>query len=233
MSEALEEKDFDRPIVTVDVVLLTLRESALQVLLMRRATAPFEGKWALPGGFIHTDQDCDLEDAARRILAQKAGIESPYLEQLQAFGGPRRDPRGWTASFAYYALISSDSIALKEGANASELAWWSTDDQRIPADLAFDHLRIIEAAVKRLRNKVEYSSLPVHLLPALFTLPDLQRMYEEILGRRLDKSAFRKRMAEADFLEPVEGQRRLASNRPAQLYRIKSGREMIFFDRTM
>jgi 8-oxo-dGTP diphosphatase len=227
-----EAEKYERPIVTVDVVLLTLGEGGLKALLMRRATQPFEGCWALPGGFIHTDRDQSLEDAARRILRDKAGVESPYLEQLQAFGGPARDPRGWTASFAYYALISATSLALHAGANASELAWHTVTDDQMKSALAFDHGRIVDAAVARLRSKVEYSSLPVHLLPELFTLPDLQRLYERILDRRLDKSAFRKRIAEADFLEAVEGRKRLASNRPAQFYRIKPGHEMIFFDRT-
>lgn len=226
-------EEFERPIVTVDVVLLTLREDDLQVLLMRRETPPFDGCWALPGGFIHTEEDRDLEDAARRVLTAKIGIVSPYLEQLQAFGGPARDPRGWTASFAYYALIASATVEIAQGAQRAEIGWWSIDGALVRAELAFDHVDIVAAAVTRLRNKVEYSSLPVHLLPKLFTLPDLQRMYEQILARKLDKSVFRKRMAEADFIEPVEGQKRLGSNRPAQLYQIKPGHEMIFFDRTI
>jgi len=105
--------------------------------------------------------------------------------------------------------------------------------RRVKPALAFDHAEILASAVGRLRSKVEYTSLPVHLLPPKFTLPDLQRVYEQILGRRIDKSAFRKRMAEADFLEPVEGERRPASNRPAQIYRIKRGLTTIFFDRTI
>lgn len=226
-------EEFERPIVTVDVVLLTLREDDLQVLLMRRAAPPFEGDWALPGGFIHTDEDRGLEDAARRILQAKIGIASPYLEQLQAFGGPARDPRGWTASFAYYALVAAQAIETGAGTRPTNIGWWSIDSELVRSGLAFDHADVVRAAVARLRNKVEYSSLPVHLLPELFTLPDLQRMYEHILGRKLDKSVFRKRMAEADFVEPVEGQRRLGSNRPAQFYRIKPGHDMIFFDRTI
>jgi ADP-ribose pyrophosphatase YjhB (NUDIX family) len=227
------EPDYEHPLVTVDVVILTLRDGRLQVLLMKRGAEPFRGAWALPGGYIHPEEDLDLDAAARRILREKAGIETPYLEQLQAFGNARRDPRGWTATFAYFALIASETLVLKHGANAEEVAWWEINDGTVEPALAFDHAEILVVAVNRLRSKVEYTSLPVHLLPAKFTLPDLQRVYEKILGRRMDKSAFRKRIAEANFLEPIEGEKRPASNRPAQFYRIKEGLSTIFFSRTI
>jgi 8-oxo-dGTP diphosphatase len=225
--------DFECPFVTVDVVILTLRDDRVQVLLMKRGTEPYLGAWALPGGYIHPEEDADLETAARRILRQKAGIDTPYVEQLQGFGNAQRDPRGWSATFAYFSLIAADGLVLRQGANAEEVAWREIDGERVDAALAFDHGDILTAAVTRLRNKVEYTSLPGHLLPAKFTLPDLQRVYEQILGRRMDKSAFRKRIAEADFLEPVPGEKRPASNRPAQIYRIKEGAATIFFDRTI
>jgi len=227
-----ETEAYPRPLVTVDVVILGLREGELQVLLMKRAAAPFKGRWALPGGYIHPQEDADIEASARRILAEKTAIVTPYLEQLQAFGDQRRDPRGWTATFAYFALVAPEQLEPKHGANAAAVSWWTVQPQDRPT-LAFDHAAIVDCAVARLRSKVEYTSLPVHLLPEKFTLPDLQRVYEQILGRKIDKSAFRKRMAEADFVEPVEGERRLASNRPAQLYRVKRGLKTIFFDRTI
>ncbi|HEY3149693.1 MAG TPA: NUDIX domain-containing protein [Dongiaceae bacterium] len=225
--------EFAAPLVTIDIVILTLRNGHLQVLLMKRGAEPFAGSWALPGGYIHPEEDADLDAAARRILHAKAGIRTPYVEQLQGFGDAKRDPRGWTATFAYFALIASDALVLKEGANAEEVAWRQVKGERVETPLAFDHARILGAAVSRLRSKVEYTSLPAHLLPPKFTLPDLQKVYEQILGRQIDKSAFRKRMAEAAFLEPVAGEKRPASNRPAQLYRIKRGRGTIFFDRTI
>lgn len=205
----------------------------LQVLLMKRGTEPFRDVWALPGGYIHSQEDVDLEAAARRILKGKAGIETPYVEQLQGFGNARRDPRGWSATFAYFALIGADGLTLERGANAAEVAWWEIEGTRVRTELAFDHAEILACAVRRLRNKVEYTSLPVHLLPEKFTLPDLQWVYEQILDRRMDKSAFRKRIAEANFLEPIPGEKRPASNRPAQMYRIKPGCATIFFDRTI
>jgi ADP-ribose pyrophosphatase YjhB (NUDIX family) len=227
------ERDFERPFVSIDVVILALRDGWLHVVLMKRGAEPFRGAWALPGGYIHTDEDFDLEAAARRILRQKVGIDTPYLEQLQGFGSARRDPRGWSVTFAYFALIAADELLLREGANAEDVAWREIDGDRVDTALAFDHAEILAAALTRLRNKVEYTSLPVHLLPEKFTLPDLQRVYEQILGRRMDKSAFRKRIAEADFLEPVPGEKRPASNRPAQIYRLKPGAATTFFDRTI
>ena len=225
--------DFQQPLVTVDIVIFTLRDSELHVLLMKRGAAPFRGVWSLPGGYIHPQDDKDLDAAARRILREKTGIETPYIEQLAAFGSPDRDPRGWTATFAYFALIGSDTLSLKEGANAEQVQWWPIEERRVDPPLAFDHARVLETAIKRLRNKVEYTTLPVHLLPAKFTLPDLQRVYEQVLGREIDKSAFRKRIAEADFVEPIRGEFRPASNRPAQIYRVKRGFSTIFFDRTI
>ncbi len=120
----------------------------------------------------------------------------------------RRDPRGWPATFAYFALIAADGLIIRQGANAADVAWWEIEGTRVRTELAFDHADILACAVARLRNKVEYASLPVPLLPEKFTSPDLQRVYEQILVRRMDKSAFRKRIAEADFLEPIPGEKR-------------------------
>lgn len=222
----------ERPLLTVDVAILTLREDALHALLVRRAEPPHVGRWALPGGFIRSE-DISLEGAARRVLLDKTGIETPYLEQLESYGDPKRDPRGWSATVAYVALIASDRLEPRHGRNADAAAWWPVVGTSVAPNLAFDHARILAGAIARVRAKVEYTTLPVHLLPAKFTLPDLQGVYEQLLGRKLDKSAFRKRIAEVDFLEPVEGERRPASNRPAQLWRIKPGHRTVFFDRTI
>ena len=222
-----------KPIATVDLVIFALSETGLEVLLLRREAKPFAGKWALPGGWIHVEEDADLESAARRVLKDKTGVETPYLEQLQTFGGARRDPRGWSLSIAYVALIPAEEVRLRRGVNASDVTWRPVEDDALTLPLAFDHGAILRSGLLRLRNKVEYSTLPVHLLPARFTLSELQSVYERILGRRLDKSAFRKRMAEADFVEPVPGEMRRASNRPAQLYRLKQARSTAFFDRTI
>jgi len=222
-----------RPIASVDLAIFALAETGLEILLVERATEPFAGSWALPGGWIHIDEDADLDAAARRVLKDKTGVETPYLEQLQSFGGPGRDPRGWSISIAYVALISAEQVKLRLGANAADVAWWPVAGDDIAVPIAFDHTHIVRSALARLRSKVGYSTLPVHLLPAGFTLGELQSVYERILGRRLDKSAFRKRVAEADFVEPIPGEMRRASNRPAQVYRLKHPQSTVFFDRTI
>jgi ADP-ribose pyrophosphatase YjhB (NUDIX family) len=219
-----------RPFTTVDVVIFAVRDERLQVLLVRRAEAPFAGHWALPGGFVDVARDADLEAAARRKLKEKTGVRSPYLEQLGSFGDARRDPRGWSATHVYFALIQADGVTLAAGANAEEARWFPIAGDGVRERLAFDHARILGAAVVRLRAKVEYTALPVHLAPAEFTLAELQRLYEIVLGRTLDKSAFRTRALAVGFLEPT-GAARSGPNRPAQLYRLKRGREVVFFPR--
>jgi 8-oxo-dGTP diphosphatase len=215
------------PIATVDVVILRLRDRALSVLLARRDEAPFKGAWALPGGFVRTNEDASLQDAARRVLATKAKARTPYLEQLQSFGGPRRDPRGWSLTVAYYALLAEDPAL--DGDSAGR--WFVVRQDAVDTDLPFDHAEILRAALERVRRKVEYSSVPVHLLPPAFTLSELQGVYESLLGRPLDKSAFRKKIAAMDFLVPVEGEQRRGSNRPAQLFRPRDPEAVVLFDR--
>ncbi|MFJ3058868.1 NrtR DNA-binding winged helix domain-containing protein [Herbaspirillum sp. NPDC087042] len=203
-------------ICTVDVVLLTLLADGLEVALLRREHAPFKGVAALPGGYIHADADTDARDAARRVLLDKTGIEAPYLEQLATFSGAARDPRGWSVSIVYYALVPAAMITQAE---RSDVVLASVD--RLPP-LPFDHSAIIETAVSRLRSKSQYSSLPCHLLGKEFTLPQLQRVYEMLLGEPINKVSFRRKMSEMDMLEPADGHFDTAgAHRPAQLYRLK------------
>lgn len=222
-----------RPIVTVDLTIFAVIDELLQVLLVRRGAEPHLGAWALPGGFIRLEDDVDLDTAAHRVLLGKTAVATPYLEQVRSVGNLVRDPRGWTVSVTYMALISADDVSLRSGGNAEEAAWHPLEGDSVAKPLAFDHADLLAHAAARLRAKVEYSSLPAHLLPERFTLPELQAMYESILGRRLDKSVFRKRMVEADFVEAVQGERRLASNRPAQLYRLRPGEPLSLFNRVI
>ena len=223
--------DFDVPLTSVDVVIFTIKDEVLHALIVKRGAHPFMGKWSLPGGFIQVHQDKTLVDAARRILQEKTGVSTPYLEQLQGFGSQTRDPRGWSSTFVYFALISSDRIALNHGGNAKAARWLPLDGQAALPKLAFDHSEILSLALTRLRNKVEYTSLAAHLLPTEFTLTDLQKVYQIILGRQVDKSAFRKRIKDGDFLLELKDRWRLGSNRPAQLYSLRSDRETVFFNR--
>ncbi|HEY8025627.1 MAG TPA: NUDIX domain-containing protein [Burkholderiaceae bacterium] len=203
-------------ICTVDVVLLTLKENALQVALLKRDREPFKGVAALPGGYIHADEDGDARDAALRVLRDKTSIEVPYLEQLSTFSGNVRDPRGWSVSIAFYALVSIDVI---EKARHLDVILASVDRK---LKLPFDHRAIIETAVARLRSKSQYSSLPCYLAGETFTLPQLQRVYEALMGESLNKVSFRRKIAEMDVLETLEGQfGEMGAHRPAQLYRLK------------
>ena len=224
-----------RPYCLVDVVIFTIIKGRLRVLLVRRPDRPddpFPGHWALPGGFLDVARDATLEDAARWKLKEKTGVEWGYLEQLGSFGSRDRDPRGWSVTTVYFALIPSEGVVLEAGGNAGDAEWCLIGRNRaVDIPLAFDHKRLLDAALTRLRNKVEYTSLPVHLLPAEFTLPDLQRTFEIVLGREVDKSAFRTRILSAGFLEET-GEVRTDTNRPAKLYRMVKGREAVVFPRT-
>ncbi len=223
--------DFPRPLTTVDVVMFAVMEDALHVLLVQRPVAenePFPNLWALPGGFVDTAKDRDLEACAMRKLKEKTGVVSSYLEQLGSWGGAVRDPRGWSATHAYFALLPDTPAA---SALAADAQWFAVRGGKIKPRLAFDHAEILEAAIERLRSKVEYTSLPAYLMPAEFTLPELQRVYEIVLDRPLEKSAFRTRMLAADLIEPVAKMRK-GPNRPAQLYRLKKAKAPVYFART-
>ncbi len=198
--------------VTVDIVIFTIREEALHVLLVRRGTDPFRGSWAIPGGFLHEEES--LEAAARRELVEETGVKDVYLEQLYTFGTPNRDPRGRVTTVAYFALISPERT-IAAGTDAEEVGWFPIGD--LPA-LAFDHREILDTALLRLRNKLEYTTVGFQLLSKKFTLTELQRVYEAILGRKLDKRNFRRKMALLRILRPLQEWRRGGVRRPAQLF---------------
>ncbi len=205
-------------ICTVDLVLLTLQEGRLQVLLLKRDRDPFAGALALPGGYVRTGEDQSCEDAAVRVLQDKAGLQGLYLEQLATFSGPGRDPRGWSVSVAYLAVVDAGTLDA-QGAPVRAAHWRPVD--RLPA-LPFDHGHIVATAVERLRGKSLYSSLPAHLCPEPFTLPELQAVYEAVLGETVNHVSFRRKMSELDCLDAVPGGKRAdGAHRPAQLYRLK------------
>ncbi|MEI7445367.1 MAG: NUDIX domain-containing protein [Burkholderiales bacterium] len=213
----------DRPFVTVDVAIFAIVDGRLQVLLVKRARGehePHPGRWALPGGFVDVERDASLDACARRKLREKTGVHEEHLEQLKTVGGPRRDPRGWSVTTVYFALIPRDR-AVVAGGNASDAAWFPVEDEARPRPLAFDHDALLQAALERLRAKVEYTVLPAALLPESFTLPELQRTFETVLGRELDKSAFRTRMLSAGVIEET-GEMRADTRRPAVLYRLSA-----------
>jgi len=214
--------DFPQPLVTVDAVLLTLRESGLEVALHQRDREPLQGAMALPGGVVHANEDTSTEDSIRRVLRDKTGFEPRYLEQLQVFSGPGRDPRKWSLSVSYVALVPAAEL------EAAPAAFRFVSVDALPP-LAFDHADIVAAAVTRLRGKSSYSTLPFFLLPERFTLTELQRTYEAILQTTLEKSNFRRKMEAWDVLEATDDYA-LGAQRPARLYRLK---DFALFDRSV
>jgi len=225
--------EFPRPLTTVDMVIFTILDDSLKVVLVRRpdeGDESFPGRWALPGGFIDVDKDASLVDCALRKLREKTGVAAPYLEQLGSWGSADRDPRGWSATHAFFALMPGRELTLQTGANAAQVEWFDAD-AATRKRLAFDHGEILSVAIDRLRSKVEYTSLPAFLLDEPFTLPQLQATYEVVLGRPVDKSAFRKRMLDGGFMEEA-GVVNSAFGRPAMGYRLVDRSRAAMFPRT-
>lgn len=207
---------YERPSVTTDVVIFSLVEEDLKVLLVKRKHSPFAGMWAIPGGFVHLDES--LEEAAARELAEETGVTGVYMEQLYTFGQPKRDPRTRVITVAYFALVPYDAIQPQPGEETTETRWFSMF--KLP-ELAFDHAGILEYALTRLRYKLEYTSVGFQLLPDVFTLSELQRAYEIILGEKLDKRNFRRKISAADILQETGQLKKVSEGRPAMLYRYK------------
>jgi ADP-ribose pyrophosphatase YjhB (NUDIX family) len=223
---SVSDEAYPRPIVTVDIVLLTLYEGALSVALLPRPTEPYAGLPALIGGYVHTDEDVVAEDAVHRILRAKAGVQGIFFEQLQTFASATRDPRGWSVSIAYFALVPQDKLDSTD----TTLLFRPAED---PGTLPFDHEAIVKAALDRVRGKGAYSTIPARLLPDEFTMSELQAIYQTVMGERLDQSAFRRKVGELDLLEQIEGRKRQTKDarRPTTLYRLK--KPMSVFDRRL
>lgn len=209
------------PFTRLEIAVLGRIAHRLQVLLVRRAGPPQAGRWALPGGVLRIDLDRTLEDAAQRVLQERLGVRVPFLRQLGAVGGPTRDERTpWALSVIYRALVDPQALAAVPGKRVEALAWRPVDDLGSGRDMAFDHAALAAQAAAATREEVERLQLPAGYLPASFTLGELQAVCEELLGRSLDKSSFRRKLADRALVEPIEGQWRGGANRPAQLYRL-------------
>lgn len=209
---------YARPALAVDCVVFGLDED-LQVLLIQRDIPPFQGRWALPGGFVRMDET--LDEAARRELTEETGVTRVYLEQLYTFSDLDRDPRERVVSVAYYALVKLSDHRVKAATDAREAAWFSVVD--LP-NLAFDHDKVLHVALSRLKGKVVYQPLGFELLPPKFTLSQLQRMYEVILEKELDKRNFRKKVLSMGLLEELDEVEQDVAHRAARLYRFDKKR---------
>lgn len=201
--------------VTVDVVILTIHDNALKVLLLKRVNEPFRGRWAIPGGFIRLSEN--LDDAALRVLKEKTNVSNIYLEQLYTFGDPLRYPNTRVITCAYFALLRAEDIDVKimDESQVSEIEWHPVD--QLPP-LAFDHKEIIEYSLKRTRERLELCPVAFQLLPKKFTLTELQKSYELILKKDLDKRNFRKKMLSTNMLIDLNECSKSGSKRPAALY---------------
>lgn len=210
----MSNKDkFHKPSVTVDCVVFGLDHSSeVRVLLIKRAYEPFKNYWALPGGFIKENED--LDTAARRELEEETGVKNLFIEQLYTFGQPDRDPRGHVISVAYYALVNLEEHPASGATDASEAKWFKISE--VP-ELAFDHATILDVAIKRLDSKVRYQPIGFELLPEKFTLSELQKLYETILGQELNRRNFRSKILKMGILEQLERQKDVP-HRPAFLY---------------
>lgn len=227
-------RQFERPSVAVDIVVSTVSGGALRVVVYPRKEHPARGKYALPGGFVRIDES--LDDAARRLLREKAGLSGVFFEQLYTFGAPGRDPRGRIIAVAYLALVAPEAlsgVAGEHGARVCEVRvdWQGTaggpaqivDDEGRSLPLAFDHASILGTAVKRLRATLDETPIAFRLLPRELTLRALQDVHEAIRGEPVNKDSFRRRMLAGAWLEATGERERDASHRPAELYRFTGG----------
>jgi 8-oxo-dGTP diphosphatase len=205
---------YARAALTVDCVVFGLDEGDLKIMLIQRDLPPFRGCWALPGGFVRIDET--LEEAARRELREETGLERVYLEQLHAFSQLDRDPRERVVTVVFAALVRLADHRVQAATDARDAAWFSVND--LPR-LAFDHHAIVDAAVKELRRKTRREPIGFELLPPRFTLTQLQKLYETILERRLDKRNFRKKVLASGILIELDEVEKDVAHRAARLYR--------------
>lgn len=204
--------EYPRPALTVDCVVFGAADDGLKLLLVERAAEPFRGRFALPGGFV--DMAETTEEAARRELLEETGLKVSFLEQLYTFSAVNRDPRERVVSVAYFALVRPSAVI--GGDDAASAQW--VDVGELP-QLAFDHDEIVSVALARLRAKIRYQPIGFELLPAKFTLGQLQRLYEDILGRALDKRNFRKAILRMGVLDELGEFEEGVAHRPPRLYR--------------
>jgi 8-oxo-dGTP diphosphatase len=206
--------EFEKPSLTVDCVVFGYDLKELKILLVNRKKAPYKDSWALPGGFLNVEES--FEQCVERVLATKTGIVNLFVEQLYTFGRVNRDERGRVISVAYFALVNPHNYQLINGLANNEIQWFSYTE--LPQNLAFDHVDIIKLAHERLQNKVRYQPVGFNLLDKTFTLPELQRLYETILDKKIDRRNFRKKMLELGIIKTTGERREGTPNRQPDIY---------------
>lgn len=210
--------DIDSVLYSVDPVIFTFHNDELCVLLIKRDIPPEKGRWGLPGGRVDKIDCKDLESALLTKLKSKTGINNLFFEQLATYGSETMDPRGWSVTTAYLALVHEQELNID--ANKETIRWVPLNDIAT-YDTAFWHERIIQDACQRLRDKSLYTDLPVNFMPETFTYPMLKKAYENILQISISRQSFAKRMDTAEIFEDT-GEREAGSNRPSPVYKRKN-----------
>ena len=225
------QQEFPSPLLTVDSVLFTVQDNALKLLLLKRAHHPCRGMWSLIGGFIDINNDNSTRDSAIRKLTEKTLVTPPYLEQLRSFSGKQRDPRGWSATIAYFALIAHQEAepSLK---HAEDVQWVAINQLEKFQPLAFDHQQIVDVAIDRLQQKALYSMLPVFCLPKEFTLSQYHQLMEIILDKKIQKKTLYRRFEASGMFEET-GETLATGARAAKLYRLKEDARLVNFERNL
>lgn len=228
MSELIKQDSFEKPILTVDVAYLSIRDGELEILTIKRDKAPHKGELALPGGYVHCDEDEDLSETARRVIAEKTQLEPDYIEQVETIASKSRDPRGWTATVLFMALVSDSKRG--EDEKLGKGCRWVALGSLKSKSLAFDHGELLGKVKERLIAKSRYTSIPLYLLPQEFTLSEAQKYFEITTQSTLEKKSFRRRLLGVDIVEET-GRQTLTGKRKAALYRMKENAEVHFFPR--
>lgn len=227
-NRTVEDDSFEKPILTVDVAYLSIKDGELEILTIKRNKAPYRGKLALPGGYVHCDEDHDLNETARRVIAEKTQLEPDYIEQVETIASKSRDPRGWTATVLFMALVSNIHRGENEQLGAD--CQWVDLGSLKSKSLAFDHGDLLNKVKERLIAKSRYTSIPLYLLPLDFSLSEAQKYFEITTQSTLEKKSFRRRLLDADIIEET-GEQTQTGKRKAALYRIKKDSDVHFFPR--
>ncbi len=224
-------KDYDCPLTTVDIVCLAKVDNKVQVLLTNRNRYPYKDMLSLPGGFIQLNVDTDIETAAHREISEKTNLHTSYIEQVVTIGNHERDPRGWSLTTVYLALMTEEEHASQKGKEDENCVWVAIEDIQ-NLKLAFDHNSLIDIAFERLQSKSKYTSLPLHLLHSEFTLTEAQTIFEIILEKTLEKKSFRRRLLGADIIQDT-GKEAATGARKAATFRLQEEYMAHFFPRIL
>ncbi|SFD51124.1 ADP-ribose pyrophosphatase YjhB, NUDIX family [Pseudoalteromonas denitrificans DSM 6059] len=230
MTNSYDINEFKNPIFTVDSVLFTVKDDALKVLMVKRANEPFIGNWGLPGGFVDVDSDTTTDGTALRKLEEKTSVAPQYLEQLQVFSGNARDPRGFSVTLVYFALIPAQEVSSHID-TVDDVQW--IDIKNINSlSIAFDHKVIIDQAKERLQQKALYSMVPVYCLPEYFTVGQLKSVIETIIGKTIQRKSLIRRIESTDMFETID-EKVKSGGRLAQQYKVKAGVDIVNFERNL